>query len=450
MSQEFIPLEYQNLTLDHTTTRPVSALFLSMGLGKTVCTLKTIHEFYRQGRLKGVVIVGPIRVINSTWQMEVDQWAFCKGMKVANLRTQEGVDAWFAGTADIYLLNYEKIPWFTSKLVVPLKGDIPANMIVMDELHNAKNPSSVRIKDLRRHMHLFPLRMGLTGTPHPNTYIDLFAQIRLLDDGNALGTSIAKFKKDYFYNPDGKGFKWVLRAGAKEKIEEKISHLTITLSSEDWLNIPEVDTHDIEIVLDIDSRRKYNELEKQFFIMLEGGDIPAVSAAALCTKLLQLASGAVYDEDGVVRVLHDLKMKALRKLVDKIEGNVLVVYHFKHERDRIAKAFPEAEFFDEKRIGAWNNKEIKMWVAQSSMIKEGLNLQFGGHNLIWVTPTYNFALYDQLNARLARKGQTERTQIHRIICKDTYDEAAVEALRTKREGQTGLFQSLKVLEALRK
>jgi len=477
---KFKPFEHQQMIIDHITSRTRSIVFAGMGLGKTSSILKSLYDLRFRGKITGAMIVSPLRVTNLTWPMEIMKWKFAHTFEVCKLRDaipyaawlrktklaekkgtklpyltkakqlagKKALKMWNQGNADIYLVNYELIQQLVDELIKGRK-DIPCNAVVFDEISLAKNPSSKRIQQFRKISHHFDIRIGLTGTLLPNGYLDVFAPTRLLDDGESLGKYITKYKDEYFYNPDKQGFKWLLRKGSKEKIEEKISHLTITLSSEDYLDIPDVAYKDVIVKMPAMARKQYIKLEKEFLIELQGGDVPAVSAASLTNKLLQLSSGAVYDEDGVTRVLHDEKIHALRKLVAKINGNVLIACAYKHEQQRILEALRGAEMFSEDRLGAWNRGEIPVWVADYRSISHGLNLQEGGCDVIWFTPTYSFESYEQFNARLARTGQEHVTTIYRLLAEDTIDDAVVEALRMKKEGQGGLIASLKVLEYMR-
>lgn len=462
---KFTPFEHQKMIHDHIVSRVRSLVFAGAGLGKTSSLLSAVVTLMFKGKVKGVLIVAPLRVTNLTWPAECKKWKFSENLKVCNLRyaldskktkkaqrrRDKHLKVWNEGGADIYLINYEMLPKLIDTLVLG-RDEIPCNMVVFDEVHNAKNPSSKRIQHFRKFAYHFQYRVGLTGTPLANGYLDLFAVVRLMDDGAALGRYITHYKREYFYNPDGQGFTWLLKKGAKEQIQQLISHLTLTLRSEDYLDIPEVTTIDLEFNLTPAARKSYKELEKEFLIELQGGDVPAVSAAALTMKLLQLASGWVYDENKVPRFLHDQKLNELGKLVaekKKAKETLLVVCFFDHEMDSIIERFPAFVKFHEDDVDDWNARKIPLWIAKYTSIQEGLNLQHGGHNLCWYSPTYSHLAYVQLNGRLARTGQEERTNIYRIIARDTIDEVAIEATRTKNEEEKSLSLALQLLEQMR-
>lgn len=463
--EKFEPLEHQKLMIDFGLSRDRCALFAGMGLGKSASTLKILSERFFNGQIRGALIIAPKRVSNLTWPEEIKKWDISNHMRVCNLRNaivsaktkkqkalkEEALTMWNEGSADIYLLSYDLIQRFVKDLVVG-RETLPTNCIVFDELHKGKNPSGKRMKALSKFLYHFPYRIGLTGTPLPRGYRDLFAQIRLLDDGERLDHRITYYMRTYFYNPDGRGFNWVLRRGSKEIIDEKLSDLVITLSSEEYLDIPEVHYEDIDVILPPASRKAYMKLENDFMIPLDDGDVVSPSAAVNANKLIQMATGATYNEHGETVVFCDAKLKKLRELVDenlKLGDNLLVVCFYNHEMERILEAIPEAREFHEKDKDEWNAGKIPVWVAKYPSITEGLNLQKGGHKVCWFHPTPVDATFSQLNARLARQGQDERTTIYRLIAVDTADEAAVLSCSLRHNTEAGFFESMKAIRRLR-
>jgi SNF2 family DNA or RNA helicase len=453
---EFKPREHQQMIVDHITSRPASMVIAGMGLGKTSSTLASIQQLLLDGAIRGALIISPLRVTNLTWGNEVAKWDTFSWLVVANLRTEEGQRHWRNKTADVYLINYEQLmtrggEGFCKEYLLGVKSDnLPVDMVVWDEISKAKSPSSKRIKAFRPHCTKFKYHVGLTGTPTPNGYLDLFAQIRLLDQGKRLGIVFSKYQQEYFES-DYMGYKWTAKKGSEEVIQKRISDMTITLRSEDYLDIPDVIVEDCCVNLPVKARKQYKELQKELLLELERGEIEAVNAAVLAGKLMQITGGAAYDLDKNWHDIHDAKLKELAKLrkARKAEGkNMLVIYYFKHELERITKMFPEAEKFTESRMDAWNRGEIPMMLANAQSIGHGLNLQEGAHHMVWFTLTYSRELYDQTNARLARTGQTEKTYISRILCNDTIDDAVAESLREKGETQSGLLLALKNLQTL--
>lgn len=441
-------MEHQSVMIDALLNNHEHMLFAGMGLGKTASTLYAVSEMLSSFEIKGVLIVAPLRVCNLTWPNEIEKWNQFNWMKVANLRTKEGKKAWKNHEAHIYLINYDMLQRFTQDFMVGYDADdIPTDMIVWDEISKAKDPTGKRVNALRRHRHKFERHAGLTGTPTPNSYLDIFAPCRLIDGGRTFGPQQAAFKNRYFES-DYMGYKYTIRHWAAEAIEKKLAGVATTLLSEDWLDIPETTVVDYDITLPAAVTKEYKQFKKELLIELEENEIAAPSAAVLVNKLLQLTGGAMYDDERNVHVFHDAKLKQLEKIYKKTKEPLLVIYNYQHERDRILEKFSDAKLFTESGLDDWNNKRIPMWIANAASIGHGLNLQEGSSQLVWFGLTYSRELYDQTNARLARTGQTLPTTIHRILCKGTVDDAVAEALREKGNTQSGLLNALKNIQKL--
>jgi hypothetical protein len=297
--------------LSYAEERDSFAYFCSPGLGKTPVTLKIIADRILEGRCRGVLVVAPIRVGLITWPTQVRRWEHSAWLKCVNLRTPQGMEAWKNGTADIYLINPEMMPKLLPQMMKQKR--IPADMLVIDELSVAKNPSSVRFKALAKHLDRFTQRIGLTGTPVPNSYLDLFAQIKLLDDGERLGRSFVKFKQSFF-DSDFMGYRFTIKAGAKETIDAKLADLCLVMLGDDYLDVPTCTTEDIEVALPPEAKAAYKTLEKELLIQLRKSEVVALNAATLTGKLLQITSGSVYGEERVVNEVHSAKIDALKKL----------------------------------------------------------------------------------------------------------------------------------------
>lgn len=486
----FNPLEHQKLAIDWLKAREVAALFAGMGLGKSASVLAAFDWLMRDGQAKGLLVIAPLRVATLTWPHEVEKWHNFKYMRVACLRTKAGLRAWEEGTADIYTLNYESIPKFCkSHLVGATSDSIPVDTLVWDELSKAKNPSGkringytrvkkgkdgepetrinrlgneVQIKERVHGMHdfrnLFARHWGLTGTPTPNSYLDIFAQIRLLDGGARLGTAFTNFRKSYFEPEDAYSQypKFIIRAGAKQFIEKRVSDMALTLRSEDWLDIPPTITEDIEISLPAAGKKVYKELEKEFLTILKTEmkkgkplEVVAVNQGALIQKLLQATSGAIYDENKEVGFVHDAKIKALIKLQKDLGEPLLVATKFKHEQARILAACDKAEVFNDESLKRWQDGKIKFLLAHPLSIGHGVDgLQHGGRSTCWFSQTYSPEEYNQWNARLARTGQGKETRIYRLTVPGTFDDAAIEAVSQKNEGEKGFLAAVKNLQTL--
>lgn len=449
MTEEFKPFSYQPEMIDWCLKRKSSALFVSPGKGKTVCTLKVLDGLMTAGLSRGALIVAPLRVCSITWPMQVERWSHSSWMKIAQLRTKEGMKAWEDGSADIYIINSEML--INKEEFLFKRKHLPVNTIVIDELSLAKNPTSKRFKVLRKYLKKFDYRIGLTGTPVPNNYLDLYGQIKLLDDGQRLGKSFSAYKNEFFYQADFMGYSFKLRKGCKEQIDELLSDLCLVMIGDDN-DLPASAVIDVPVTLPTEARKKYRELEKELLIEISDNEIVALNAATLCGKLLQITGGAVYGEDKAVIDVHDAKIDALKKLKAQHKDEpILVLTAFKHESARVLATIEGAEMFDEKRLDAWQRGEIKTWVADPRSLSHGIDgLQKSGRIAVWFTLTYSNETYIQTNARLIRTGQAAETLIYRLIATNTIDDAVAEALREKTDIQTGLMGALKALQTMAK
>ena len=473
----FKPFDYQQLGITHLINNDEGGLFAGMGLGKTAMTLAALDHLISTGDCKGALIVAPLRVSLFTWPEEVRQWDNFKWMKTVSLRTGEGLAAWERGDACIYTINYESLFIPKYKLVGGKRtqvgdsgiltrlmgGDIPVDTIVWDELSKAKSHKSKRIKEFNKYRGKFKRHWGLTGTPAPNSYQDLFGQINLLDGGKRFGKFITHFLKQYFrpvnsYAPQVQ-WKWEVSPGSAGLIEEKIKDMILTLRSEDWLDIPPTEFTDIPVALPPKARTIYKRLEKELIIRLKDTKVKAINQAVLVGKLQQVLGGAVYahsldtiittDETKVVTDLHDAKIKALRKLWES-EGEkpMLVATKFIHERERICKAIPEAVEFSSDKLDDWNAGKIPLLVAHPASMGHGLNMQHGGSRAVWFTLSYSREEYDQFNARIARTGQGSVTKIFHLMVPGTIDDAVLAVIESKGAVQSGLLKTLDNLQVL--
>lgn len=452
---KFTPEPPQVIAIKRMTTQDVVFNIIGMGIGKTASVLAAFKQLQDDLMVSSMLVIAPMRVCNLTWPMEVEQWDDFKHMKVANLRTDLGKRAFIAGSADIYVINYESIPTLI-KLVEKRGGKAPYQVVVYDELTRAKNPSAKRINMLRRDMPPVRYRFGLTGTPAPNSLLDLFAQVRLLDDGQRLGRSFDHFKKTYFHSTDYMQYNWEPNEGAQERIDARIADITLTLRSSDWLkDVPDCCINDVEVHLSAPLKEQYEEFKKELIIQLHREvEITAANAAALVSKLLQFTSGAIYDGEKKVHDVHTLKTDALAKIVKETKGPVLVLCAFIHEQERIRKKFPQARFFADattpslqmQLITQWNRKEIPMLVGHPRSMSHGLNLQAGSQTMVWMSLTYSREEYEQAIARLHRRGQKDVVTVHRLMCPDTVDDVVAEVLEEKRNTEQRLITALMLLE----
>jgi SNF2 family DNA or RNA helicase len=455
MQLELLPP--QRIIIDHLRKVPNALVFAGMGISKTAACLFRLTELLLDADSIGALVIGPLRVINLTWPMECQKWSCFHWLKVANLRTDYGQRAFLQGRAHIYLINYESIPLLVS-LVERRKGTVPYDVLIADESTRAKNPSSKRVNMLRHKVPRVERNWLLTGTPAPNSHLDVFAQVRLCDGGERLGTNYLSFKKQYYFAPFMPFQPWKPKAGTDKAIEEKIADLTVTLKSSDWLSIPDTVVENVDLKFTPELEKKYRTLEEELVIELrKDKTINVANSAALITKLLQFTSGEVYDDEKNHHPVHDLKFAALRKIIKEEKQPVFVACMFKHEYVRMKQHFPQSVFFNDaktpaaqtKLITDWNEKRVPILFAHPASVGHGLNLQFGSSVLVFISLTYNREYYEQTICRFARRGQTEVTRVYRLMIEDTVDWAVAEALETKSNNEARLISALQMLESFR-
>lgn len=427
-----------------------AAIDAGMGLGKTRATLDAIDFLINDCAIKGVLIVSPLWVSILTWPAEIARWA--PHLRYVSLRTEEGMKAWREGTADIYLINFEMLQTFEKNGLLKRKS-IAADMLVIDEISKFRDPSSKRAKVVKTHRRHFRRCVGLTGTPVPNSHLDLWGQYRVMDGGVRLGTAFSRFRSRFFES-DYMGYSFTIRPGAKEMIEQSIADITLVMRSEDYLNIPPTTVVDVDVAIPDAARKVYKTLEKELLAEVSDKEVVALSAATLVTKLRQVTSGAVISEDGVVWV-HDAKVDALKKLhKDLKQRPLLVATNYIHERDRILAAIPCAQEFDAKRLDDWNAGKIPMWVVHVNSVSHGLQMQGTCCEIAWFSLNYSNEIFMQLNARVARTGQTRPTTVYRLMVPDSIDWAMADVLESKNLNEQGMLKNLvaniKLLAELRK
>lgn len=457
--------EPQQIFVDHLLSSNLALGFIGMGVGKTAACLSALNTLFSEGSAYGALIVAPLRVANLTWPMEVRGWDQFSWMRIANLRTEQGQRAFLNGKAHLYTINYEGLNTLVNLVELRRRKPLPFDVVIFDELTRAKNPGSKRINHYRRKVPRVERQWGLTGTPMPNSWQDLFAQVRLVDGGQRFGNNFLEFKRTYFFAPEQNQFSgyadkepWRPKTSTLETLENKIADITVTLKSSDWLDIPDTHYEDVDINFTPELQKQYRTLESELVMQLTKEKVLNVAnAAALVTKLLQFTSGHIYDEERGVHHVHHLKFDALKKIA-KDEGQPLFVASiFKHEQDRIRHLFPQAKFFgDAKTVKAqetmlddWNTGKIPMMVSHPASVGHGLNFQHGGSVIVWQTLTYSREYYEQMIARLARRGQKNVTKIYRLIAPGTVDDAVAEALANKAENEARLISALQMLESYR-
>ena len=401
-----------------------------------------------------VLVIAPLRVARDTWTAEVEKWDHLSALDVSVIiGTAKERTAAVNHSAMIYVVNRENVKWLVEYYEKNgLRWDF--DCIVIDELSGFKNYQSQRFKYLRKVRPFVKRWIGLTGTPTSNGLMDLWAEIGILDGGERLGRFIGRFRDAYFkagsMNPStGAVFSYIPRPGAEEQIYEKISDMTISMKALDYLDMPECVYVNHEVELNTQERKLYDQLKKDLIIPLEDGDIDAANAASLSNKLLQMSNGAVYDENGETRVIHQRKLEKLEDLIESANGQpVLIAYWFKHDRQRIweyltACGYSPRDIRESKDIKDWNDGRIPVALIHPASAGHGLNIQSGGHILIWFGLTWSLELYQQTNARLWRQGQKETVTIHHIVTKNTVDEDVLSALASKDVTQEKLIAAVK-------
>lgn len=440
------PHEYQKVAEEFILTHPTAAVFLDLGLGKTVITLSAVEKLMRDRfEIRRVLVIAPLRVARTTWPDEIEKWDHLKGLSysVAVGTEEERLEALYK-RCDITIINRENVEWLVERSGYSFDFD----MIVVDELSSFKNHEAKRFKSLLKVRPFVKRIVGLTGTPSANGLMDLFAEFRLLDMGERLGRYITRYRLKYF-EPDRRSrnvvFSYKPLPGAQEEIEKAIGDITISMSALDYLDMPKKVNITDSVVLSDGEMKRYEDLKRDLYIALGDEELTASNAAVLSGKLSQMAGGAVYSDNGEVVEIHKKKLDALEDLIEANQGRpVLVVYWYRHDKERILERWKEArELKTTDDIADWNRGQISIGLLNASS-GHGLNLQTGGNTIVWFSLTWSLELYQQTNARLWRQGQSARSVfIHHIVVKDTIDERILSALEKKREVQDSLLEAVK-------
>jgi len=442
---KYSPHDYQTYATNFILEHPISAIFLDMGLGKSVITLTAIFDLALDSFLiRKVLVIAPLRVARDTWPAEIEKWDHLNGLTYsAAIGTEQERKLALMQNVDVYLINRENVDWLVTKSGLPFDYD----MVVVDELSSFKAYGSKRFKALRRVRPKVKRIVGLTGTPSGNGLMDLWAEIGVLDMGQRLGRFITHYRNSFFA-PDKRNqqivFSYKPLPGAEDEIYRRISDIAISMKNTDYLKMPECVVNEIPVRLSDKEKKVYDTMKRDLILSLEGQEIDAGSAASLSNKLLQMANGAVYTDDGSVVSIHDRKLDALEDLIEAANGKpVLIAYWYKHDLERILQRFPAEKLDSRDSIKRWNDGEIQLAVIHPASAGHGLNLQAGGSTLIWFGLTWSLELYQQTNARLWRQGQKDTVVIHHIITKGTIDEQVMKALRLKDKTQTALIDAVK-------
>jgi SNF2 family DNA or RNA helicase len=444
----FSPHDYQKYAIDYIESHPVAAVLLDMGLGKTVISLTAIFDLlFDSFEVSRILVVAPLRVARDTWPAEIRKWEHLSGLTyaVAVGNARERKAALMQG-ADVTIINRENLGWLIDDSGIPFTYD----MVVLDELSSFKNHKSKRFRALMKVRPKVKRIIGLTGTPSSNGLMDLWAEFKVLDQGQRLGRFITQYRTAYFMPDKRNGeiiYSYKPLPYAEDAIYRKISDITISMKSTDHLKMPELISTQYEVQLSADERERYEELENDLVLELHGDEITASNAATLTGKLSQLANGAIYSDDGKIIEFHDRKLDALEDIIEAANGKpLLVAYWFRHDLERIRRRFDVREIKSSQDIDDWNAGNIPVAVIHPASAGHGLNLQSGGSTLVWFGLTWSLELYQQTNARLWRQGQKSRTVvIQHIVTASTIDGQILNALKRKDKTQSALIAAVKAV-----
>ncbi|WP_165620892.1 DEAD/DEAH box helicase [Streptococcus agalactiae] len=444
--------DYQEVTKDFIIRTPYAAVILDMGMGKTATTLSAINELmFDRYEVSKVLVIAPLRVANTVWSDEIEQWEELRHLRYAKIvGTPKQRRAALEQDADIYIVNREILPWLVQQCSPYFKWD----MVVIDELSSFKSWQSKRFKAFMAMRPYMKRVVGLTGTPSSNGLMDLFAEFKVIDSGERLGRFIGEYRSRYFDEGRRNGnivYEYIPMDYAECQIYDKIDDITISMKAMDYLDMPElISTKKVVHLIDKETDN-YKRFKKDYVLSdLEDGEVTAANAASLSNKLVQMANGAVYSDDHQVVSLHDQKLDTLEDIIEAANGEpVLVAYWFKHDLQRIEERLAKLKvqgtvLKTEQDIREWNKGNIRVGLLHPASAGHGLNLQKGGHHLVWFGLTWSLELYQQTNARLWRQGQqAETVVIQHIVTEGTIDEEILKALENKDAQQSRLIEAVK-------
>ena len=448
---EFNPHDYQKYTIEYILQHPVAAVILGLGMGKTVCSLTAIEQLmYDSFEISKVLIVAPLRVAKVTWSDEIKKWDHLKHLRYAvAVGSEEERLAALQSDADIYIINRENLQWLIEKSGMPFEYD----MVVLDELSSFKNWQSKRFRAFMKVRPKVKRVIGLTGTPSSNGMMDLFAEFKCLDMGERLGRFITQYRNAYFKPDRTNGqivYSYQLLPDAEQQIYARIADITVSLKAMDHLKMPELISTRYPVYMDEEEKKKYDQLKADLILPYKDQDnITAANAAALSGKLCQMANGAVYSDEREVAHIHDRKLDALEDIIEAAQGPILVCYWYKHDLERIIKRLEELKvdygcISSESSIRMWNAGKMQVGLIHPASAGHGLNLQSGGHVIVWFGLTWSLELYDQTNARLWRQGQqAETVVVQHLVTAGTIDERILDALQHKEQSQNALIDAVK-------
>ena len=437
---------YQRAGIRHLINHERACLFWDPGLGKTLTTLLSFLLCQQRAGVKTALVVAPLRVAQSVWYREAAKWAPTAHLRVELIHGAKKHEA-LHKPADIHVINYEGLAW----LIKQFKDDepMPWDLVIFDELSKLKSPTTQRHKMLRKAIHRFPRRWGLTGTPAPNSLMELFGQMLIIDGGRALGSNLFTFQQTYFRKPHPRSFDWLPRPEAPDRIAAKLAQTCHRLAAKDHLTLPPRTNVYHSIDIGARSREAHRDMESDLLVQLSEQDtVTALSAAAAWGKLQQIANGFIYGEDKEVTRLHHAKLEALEDIIEEAAGQpVLVFYRFKADLDLLVERIKGLVVYHPGAEDAWNRGEIKVLAANPQSAGHGLNLQAGGHIIVWYVMDPSLERYIQGNGRLDRQGQTHPVLVHHLVATGTVDEETVKVLDQRATIQEALLSRIKRLRA---
>ncbi|QGP41346.1 DNA phosphorothioation system restriction enzyme (plasmid) [Piscirickettsia salmonis] len=435
--------EYQHDAVNFIIENPSCALFLECGLGKTITTLTALSSLVNQYEIIKTLVVAPKRVVATVWAQEAQKWTHTDYLTFSSvIGSPAQRERALEKKADVYLINYENLVWLIEHKTI----DFDFDALIFDEFSKMKAFNSKRFKAVKKVLPCVNRVIGLTGTPAPNSLLDLWSLSYILDRGKRLGKAYTGFRERYFQS-DYMGYNWKPHAGSATEIHSLLEDICLTLTADEYLKLPRRIDNIIEVELPSAARHEYDELESDCLIKFEGQSLAVQNPAILTNKLLQFSNGAVYtDDEGTYKIVHDAKLEALDDIIQEAVGNpVLVAYNYKSDLSRLRERFPKAEHINDApdTIERWNKGEIDILLAHPASAGHGLNLQDGGNTIVWFGLNWSLELYLQFNARLYRQGQTKPVFIHHIVTKDSVDQSVIESLQNKDQTQQALLDALK-------
>jgi len=465
--------DYQKRAIITAIKKKQAAIFLGTGLGKTIISLTIIDQLLKRRLIKGALVVSPKRAMLNSWRQEAQVWEHTGYLKFSVLHGSVGAGnaetvrqrGLMRKDANVFLINYEGLLWLSRSLHKSYsRRAMPFDCVFYDESTKMKHSTTERFKKFKPFMHRFKYRYAMTGTPIPNGLMDLFGQMYTIDSGVSLGTTLKSFKDRFFIPPPMNTFgKYTLRKGGKKAISRRVQDRTIVMKKKDYVKLPPIIFNNIKIDLPKKYRKQYDALEKTFFLELEEAEIEAFSKATLSLKLRQFLQGKMYEGEGCDRrthIIHNEKLQTLKEMVDTsgkdvriVEGigNCIMAYNFKFEREDLKSIFPNAPSIDgdttdaqsEEYIKRWNLKQIPVLLYNPASDPHGLNLQFGGNQILWYSLTWNLEQFLQLVDRLYRQRQDKTVFVHMLLFRKTIDEVVASSLVRKEAEQDNLLEDLK-------